>query len=96
MTGERQLKGVELQMKRQRRWCFECPECQFDHHEAGSLATDDEVHCLLCLEDSGHAVALRRWLPAAAAAGIPADTTADPTSAAALEALEDARLAWWC
>jgi hypothetical protein len=45
-----------------RRWRFECPECQFDHEEAGRLATDAEVYCGMCAEDCGRDVRLRRWL----------------------------------
>lgn len=46
----------------ERRWHFECPDCQFDDKEAGELATDSEVYCPLCAADSGHTVTLRKWL----------------------------------
>ena len=44
------------------KWCFECPDCEFSNEELGRLATDDEIHCLLCLRDSGHFVKLKKWL----------------------------------
>jgi hypothetical protein len=46
----------------ERRWRFECRECQFDHEEAGALATDAEIYCPICAEDTGRDVLLRRWL----------------------------------
>lgn len=46
----------------ERRWHFRCAVCEFDHEEAGRLATDTEIHCPLCAEDNHRLVALRRWL----------------------------------
>jgi hypothetical protein len=43
------------------RYHFECPECEFDDTEAGALATETQIFCTLCFEDSGHIVRLRRW-----------------------------------
>lgn len=40
---------------------FECPECQFDDAEARALASDALRNCPMCLSDSGHVVALRKW-----------------------------------
>jgi hypothetical protein len=47
----------------ERRWCFECPVCEYDHKEAGALATDQQIYCALCAGDCGRDVLLRRWLP---------------------------------
>jgi hypothetical protein len=43
------------------RWRFECPTCEFDHQEFGRLASDDEIHCFLCLQDNGAVVLVKRW-----------------------------------
>jgi hypothetical protein len=43
------------------RYHFECPECEFDDTEAGALATETQIFCTLCFEDTGHIVRLRRW-----------------------------------
>lgn len=40
---------------------FECHDCGFDDIEAGELATEEQVYCPLCAEDSGRAVRLFRW-----------------------------------
>lgn len=48
-------------MSTQRRWHFECPDCQYDDKEAGFLRTDDEIYCPMCWADSLHLVVLRRW-----------------------------------
>jgi hypothetical protein len=46
----------------ERRWCFECPVCEYDHKEAGKLATDQQIYCVLCAGDNGRDVLLRKWL----------------------------------
>ncbi len=42
-------------------WSFHCPECGFGHQELGHLATDQEIHCLVCLEEDGRLIHLQRW-----------------------------------
>ncbi len=42
-------------------WEFACPECGFGHIEIGHLAADDEIHCVVCLEEIDRHVVLRRW-----------------------------------
>jgi hypothetical protein len=49
-------------MTQSRVWAFQCPECGFGHTELGWLSTDDEAYCLVCSEDCGANVRLRRWL----------------------------------
>jgi hypothetical protein len=49
-------------MSQSRVWSFQCPECGFGHVELGWLATDNETHCLVCLEERGVDVRLQRWL----------------------------------
>ncbi len=43
-------------------WHFHCPECGFGDREFGYLLADEEVHCLVCLEEGDRTVILRRWL----------------------------------
>jgi hypothetical protein len=43
-------------------WHFHCPACGAGDGEFGHFATDDEVHCLVCLEEENRFVVLRRWL----------------------------------
>ncbi len=45
------------------RFHFWCPECGFGDSEFGELVGADEVHCVVCLEESGHHVRLHRWAP---------------------------------
>lgn len=45
-----------------KRWHFSCPECWYDDSEAGGLATDEQIYCGICADDTGRAVLLRRWL----------------------------------
>ncbi len=42
-------------------WCFHCPECGFGHQELDHLAADQEIHCVVCLEEDGRLVQLHRW-----------------------------------
>lgn len=42
---------------------FECPECGFDHKEAGQLAGENHRYCGVCAGDCGRDVSLKRWLP---------------------------------
>jgi hypothetical protein len=39
---------------------FSCPECGFDHEEAGRLATEREIYCGVCAGDCGRDVLLSR------------------------------------
>ena len=41
---------------------YACPECGMTDTELGHLATDDEIHCMVCLVDDERHVVLRRWL----------------------------------
>ncbi len=43
-------------------WQFHCPECGFGDREFGYLLAAEEIHCLVCIEEDGRAVTLRRWL----------------------------------
>lgn len=42
-------------------WQFQCPECGFGDAEHGHLLTAHEIHCALCLEETGTHVRLYRW-----------------------------------
>jgi hypothetical protein len=42
-------------------WLFQCPECEFSHIEFECLAIDDDLHCIVCLEERRVTVRLRRW-----------------------------------
>jgi hypothetical protein len=42
-------------------WHFQCPECGFGDGEFGHLLSADEVYCIVCLEEEGRNVRLRRW-----------------------------------
>ena len=44
------------------RWEFACPECSFSHIEFGVLALDDDVYCVVCLDEQGRHVRLHRWV----------------------------------
>lgn len=43
---------------------FKCPECGFDHHEHGKLATRSQIHCGICAGDCGTDVFLNKTLSA--------------------------------
>ena len=43
-------------------WHFLCVECGFGDHELGHLLEADEIHCLVCLEESGREIRLHRWI----------------------------------
>jgi hypothetical protein len=30
---------------------FQCPECGFGDHEVGQRVAEDDVHCIVCLEE---------------------------------------------
>ncbi len=40
---------------------FTCPECGMTDRELGHLATQEEIHCMVCLIDEERHVVLRRW-----------------------------------
>ncbi len=42
-------------------WHFHCAECGFGDVELGHLAEAHDVHCTVCLMESGKHVRLRRW-----------------------------------
>ena len=42
-------------------WGFHCPECGFGHQELGHLAADQEIHCVVCMDEDGRYVRLQRW-----------------------------------
>jgi hypothetical protein len=42
-------------------WQFHCPECGCGDSEHGHLLTAQEIYCIVCLEDEGRHVRLRRW-----------------------------------
>ena len=42
-------------------WLFQCPECSFSHIELECFAINNEVHCIVCLEERQLTVRLRRW-----------------------------------
>jgi hypothetical protein len=46
-------------------WEFICPECGFGHGELGGLATDDEMYCVVCLEETDRHIVLHRWITVA-------------------------------
>ncbi len=41
---------------------YVCPECGMSDGELGHLATQEEIHCMVCLIDDQKHVILRRWL----------------------------------
>ena len=43
-------------------WHFECPICEYDDIEHGSLALAAEMWCPRCFSDSLQVVRLRTWL----------------------------------
>ncbi len=43
-------------------YSYTCPECGTGDAELGHLATDEELHCMVCLIDEDRYVRLRRWL----------------------------------
>jgi hypothetical protein len=44
-------------------WHFQCPECGIGDGEIGEPAGDHDLTCMICLEERGAVVILRRWLP---------------------------------
>jgi hypothetical protein len=40
---------------------FQCVECGFGDFETGHLVAEDEVYCVICLEQEGRLVRLHRW-----------------------------------
>ena len=48
--------------QREAHWEFVCPECGFGHDEFGELACDDDIYCVVCLEETDRHVVLRRWI----------------------------------
>jgi hypothetical protein len=43
-------------------WRFRCVECGFGDGDFGHLLADGEIHCFVCLEETGTLVKLRRWV----------------------------------
>ena len=48
--------------QREAHWEFVCPECGFGHRELGCLAANDEIYCMVCLEETDRHVVLHRWI----------------------------------
>ena len=65
----RSLKRCPMRRNRETYWEFACPECGFGHVEIGDLAADDEIHCVVCLEETDRHVVLHRWLAFSPAPG---------------------------
>jgi len=42
-------------------WHFHCTECGFGDFELGHLAEAHDVHCTICLMETGKHIRLRRW-----------------------------------
>jgi hypothetical protein len=42
-------------------WHFHCTECDFGDAELGHLAEAHDVHCTVCLMETGKHIRLRRW-----------------------------------
>jgi len=40
---------------------FQCPECGFGDYEVGHLVVDDELICVVCLEEQGREVQVFCW-----------------------------------
>jgi hypothetical protein len=48
-------------MNSQAFWHFHCPECGVGDNELGHLLAAQEIFCVVCLEEEGRQVRLRRW-----------------------------------
>jgi len=48
-------------MALQVRTVFQCPRCGFGSPEVGDLVSDDEVFCVVCLEEEGLSIRVQRW-----------------------------------
>jgi hypothetical protein len=42
---------------------FQCPECGFGDYEVGHLVAEDEVYCIVCLEEERRRIRVRRRGP---------------------------------
>jgi hypothetical protein len=42
-------------------WSFHCPECGMGDLELGHKLTAHEIHCVVCLDETGRQVRLHRW-----------------------------------
>ena len=40
---------------------FQCPECSLSDFEVGHLTGEDEIYCVVCLEEEGRLIRLQRW-----------------------------------
>ncbi len=40
---------------------FHCPECGFGDYEVGHLTAEDEIYCVVCLEEEDRLIRLQRW-----------------------------------
>lgn len=40
---------------------FQCAECGLSDYEVGHLVAEDEVYCLVCREEEGSRIRIRRW-----------------------------------
>ena len=41
---------------------FQCPNCGMGDAELGHLMDEDEVHCIVCLEELGRLIRVECWL----------------------------------
>ena len=40
---------------------FHCPDCGFNDYEVGHLMAEDQIYCVICLEEEDRLVRLHRW-----------------------------------
>ena len=40
---------------------FQCPDCGFGDYEIGHLTDEDEIYCVVCLEQEHQLIRLQRW-----------------------------------
>ena len=74
--------GVPTMGRNAKVWQFICPECGFGHEELGILAADDDLYCVVCLEERDVHVRLSRWTAPVSPAPQPAVAVERPDLAA--------------
>jgi len=40
---------------------FQCPECGLGDREVGYLVANDEIYCIVCLEEQGRQIRVACW-----------------------------------
>jgi hypothetical protein len=40
---------------------FQCSECGFGNREVGDLMDEDEIYCVVCLQEQGRLIRIRCW-----------------------------------